>query len=210
MVPFKPYFTGDETPPFRRATSSQKCARAGGKHNDLDDVGRTQRHLVFFEMLGNFSFGDYFKADAIPCSVGARHRGPRLRSRPPLDHRPRLRRRSRADLDRCGRGSDGTHPAPRRQRELLADGRHRALRSVLGDLLRLRARSSAPRAARSTAPSAAIVEIWNLVFMQYNQASDGSRTPLPKPSIDTGAGLERNLAVLQGVDPSGRPTCCAR
>ncbi len=68
MVPFKPYFVGDETPPFKRAVTVQKSARAGGKHNDLDDVGRTKRHLVFFEMMGNFSFGDYFKSDAIPWS----------------------------------------------------------------------------------------------------------------------------------------------
>ena len=68
MVPYKAYFVGDETPPYRRAVSSQKCVRAGGKHNDLDEVGRTTRHLVFFEMMGNFSFGDYFKEQAIPWS----------------------------------------------------------------------------------------------------------------------------------------------
>ena len=77
MVPFKTYFTGEETPAYQRAVTIQKCVRAGGKHNDLDEIGRTKRHLTFFEMMGNFSFGDYFKEDAVRVGMGARHRCPR-------------------------------------------------------------------------------------------------------------------------------------
>src|SRR5215211_6260057 len=150
MVPFKPYFTGDEAAPYRRAVSSQKCVRAGGKHNDLDDVGRTKRHLVFFELLGNFSFGDYFKELAIPYSWQLGDTGP------------------------CGPCS-----------ELHFD----------------RGASFGPDGGPLNDPHGdRFMEFWNLVFMQYNQAPDGTRTPLPKPQIDTGAGLERILCLLQGVD----------
>ena len=137
MVPFKPYFVGDEQPPYSAAVSSQKCARAGGKHNDLDDVGRTKRHLVFFEMMGNFSFGDYFKEAIIPWSwelvTATRQRRLGFRRRPTVDHRARDRRRGRGDLARAGRRADGAHPAARRQGQLLADGRHRPVRPVQRD-----------------------------------------------------------------------------
>ena len=104
-----------------------------------------------------------------------------------------------ADLARAGRRADGAHPAPRRQGQLLADGRHRPVRPVQRDLTSTAARRSAPTAARSTIPHGdRFMEFWNLVFMQYNQAPDGTRTPLPKPSIDTGAGLERILAPAAG------------
>jgi len=200
MVPFKPYFVGDEVPPYARATSSQKCARAGGKHNDLDDVGRTKRHLVFFEMLGNFSFGDYFKAEIIPWSwelvtEGWGFDGDRLwitvhesddeaeaiwheQVGVPMERIQRLGDKDNfwqmGDTGPCGPCSEihiDRGPA------FGPDGG--PLHDPAGDRF---------------------MEFWNLVFMQFDQAADGTRTPLPKPSVDTGAGLERILALVQGVD----------
>jgi alanyl-tRNA synthetase len=200
MVPFKPYFVGDEVAPFPRAVTSQKCARAGGKHNDLDDVGRTKRHLVFFEMLGNFSFGDYFKSDAIPWSwelvtEGWGFDGDRLwitvhesddeaeamwheQVGVPMDRIQRL-----GDKDNFWQMGDTGPCGP--CSEIHID-RGPAIGPEGGPL-------NDPHGDR-------FMEFWNLVFMQYNQAPDGSRTRLPRPSIDTGAGLERILCLLQGVD----------
>jgi alanyl-tRNA synthetase len=200
MVPFKPYFTGDEVPPYKRAVSVQKCARAGGKHNDLDDVGRTKRHLVFFEMLGNFSFGDYFKAEAIPWSwelVTERFGfdGDRLwitvhtsddeaeaiwheQVGVPLERIQRL-----GDKDNFWQMGDTGPCGP--CSEIHID-RGPAFGPEGGPL-------HDPHGDR-------FMEFWNLVFMQFNQAPDGTRTPLPKPSIDTGAGLERILTLVQGKD----------
>ncbi|HZB41242.1 MAG TPA: alanine--tRNA ligase [Ilumatobacter sp.] len=205
MVPFKPYFVGDEVAPYPRAVSSQKCARAGGKHNDLDDVGRTKRHLVFFEMLGNFSFGDYFKRQIIPwswelvtsdpSSGGWGFDGDRLwitvhetddeaeqiwheQVGVPLERIQRL-----GDKDNFWQMGDTGPCGP--CSEIHID-RGPAFGPEGGPL-------HDPQGDR-------FMEFWNLVFMQFNQAPDGSRTPLPRPSVDTGAGLERILALLQGVD----------
>ncbi|HEY7625508.1 MAG TPA: alanine--tRNA ligase [Ilumatobacteraceae bacterium] len=200
MVPFKPYFVGDEVPPYKRAVSSQKTARAGGKHNDLDDVGRTKRHLVFFEMLGNFSFGDYFKNEIIPWSWELTTEvfgmdGDKLwvtvhdsddeaeaiwheQVGVPMERIQRLGDKDNfwqmGDTGPCGPCSE-IHID--RGPDFGPDG------GPLAD----------PHGDR-------FMEFWNLVFMQYNQAPDGTRTLLPKPSIDTGLGLERMLCLLQGVD----------
>jgi alanyl-tRNA synthetase len=200
MVPFKPYFVGDEAAPFKRAVTVQKCARAGGKHNDLDDVGRTKRHLVFFEMMGNFSFGDYFKSDAIPWSWELVTEqfgldGDRIWVTVhdsddeaeqiwhdvvgvPMDRIQRL-----GDKDNFWQMGDTGPCGP--CSELHID-RGPAFGPEGGPL-------NDPQGDR-------FMEFWNLVFMQYNQAPDGSRTLLPRPSIDTGAGLERILALVQGKD----------
>lgn len=200
MVPFKPYFVGDEPAPYLRATSSQKCARAGGKHNDLDDVGRTKRHLVFFEMLGNFSFGDYFKDKAIPWSWELVTEvwgfdGDRLwitvhesddeaeaiwheQVGVPMDRIQRL-----GDKDNFWQMGDTGPCGP--CSEIHID----------------RGPAFGPEGGPLHDPAGdRFMEFWNLVFMQYDQSSDGTRTALPRPSIDTGAGLERILTLLQGVD----------
>jgi alanyl-tRNA synthetase len=200
MVPFKPYFVGDEVAPYSRAATIQKCARAGGKHNDLDDVGRTKRHLVFFEMMGNFSFGDYFKAKAIPWSwefvtetLG--FDGDRIwvtvhtsddeaeamwheEVGVPMDRIQRL-----GDKDNFWQMGDTGPCGPCSELHIDRGSEFGPSGGPLND----------PHGDR-------FMEFWNLVFMQYNQSSDGSRVPLPKPSIDTGAGLERILALLQGKD----------
>jgi alanyl-tRNA synthetase len=200
MVPFKPYFLGDEVPPYTRAVSSQKCARAGGKHNDLDDVGRTKRHLVFFEMLGNFSFGDYFKRQAIPWSwelvtEGFGFDGDRLwitvhesdDEAEAIWHEevgvPMNRIQRLGDKDNFWQMGDTGPCGPCSEIHIDRGPAFGPDGGPLGD----------PHGDR-------FMEFWNLVFMQYNQAPDGTRTPLPRPSIDTGAGLERILCLLQGVD----------
>ena len=200
MVPFKPYFVGDEAAPFKRAVTVQKCTRAGGKHNDLDEVGRTKRHLVFFEMMGNFSFGDYFKSDAIPWAWELVTEvfgfdGDRLwitvhesdDEAEQIWHDvvgvPMSRIQRLGDEDNFWQMGDAGPCGP--CSEIHID-RGPAFGPEGGPL-------HDPHGDR-------YMEFWNLVFMQYNQSKDGSRTPLPKPSIDTGAGLERILALMQGTD----------
>ncbi|MFO6447626.1 alanine--tRNA ligase [Erythrobacter sp. NE805] len=199
MVPFKNVFTGLETPPSPRAASAQKCVRAGGKHNDLDNVGYTARHHTFFEMLGNFSFGDYFKEQAIEhawtlltkewgipkdkLTVTVYHTDDEAAglwkriAGLPEDRIIRIATSdnfwSMGDTGPCGPCS-----------EIFYDhGEH-----IPG---------GPPGSPDEDGDR--FVEVWNLVFMQYEQQADGTRIDLPKPSIDTGMGLERIAAVLQGV-----------
>lgn len=197
MVPFKDAFTGAERREIPRATSVQRCMRVSGKHNDLENVGRTPRHHTFFEMLGNFSFGDYFKREAIAFSWNflTRELGiPEDRLWVTVfqdDHEayqlwldlgfPEARlQRMGADENFWSMGDTGPcGPCS----EIHFD--HGA--SVSGD-------TRGPAGGDDR-----YVEIWNLVFMQFEQRADGSRVPLPSPSIDTGAGLERLAAVQQGV-----------
>src|SRR5215207_8366621 len=200
MVPFKPYFVGDEAPPHRRVTDVQKCARAGGKHNDLDDVGRTARDLVFFEMLGNWSFGDYFKAEAIPWAweFSTQHLG---------FERDRIWITVHDSDDEAERIWHEVVGVPMERIQRLGDKDNFWQMGETGpcgpcsEIHIDRGPAFGPDGGPLRDPDGdRFMEFWNLVFMQYNQAPDGTRTLLPKPSIDTGLGLERMLCLLQGVD----------
>jgi len=210
MVPFKDVFTGREKRDYLRAASVQKCVRAGGKHNDLENVGFTARHHTFFEMLGNFSFGDYFKEEAIafawefltkvlrlpperlavtvfagegeiPADEEAERIWQQVAGLPP----ERIQRMGAADnfwmmgdVGPCGPSSEiHWHQGDDLPCEEEAEGR--SCKGVACDCDRW-------------------LEIWNLVFMQFDRDETGRLSPLPRPSIDTGAGLERLAAVLQG------------
>jgi alanyl-tRNA synthetase len=199
MVPFKNVFTGAETPPSPRAASSQKCVRAGGKHNDLDNVGYTTRHHTFFEMLGNFSFGDYFKEGAIELAW-------RLIDRDFKLPKNRLLITVYAEDDEAASLWKKIAGLP--EERIIRIGTADNFWSM-GDTGPCGPCSEifydhGPEIAGGPPGSPEedgdrFVEIWNLVFMQFDQAAGGVRTPLPKPSIDTGMGLERITAVLQGV-----------
>ncbi len=207
MVQFKSYFTGEEKAPFPRATTSQKCVRAGGKHNDLENVGYTARHHTFFEMLGNFSFGDYFKEGAISFAWEFLTS---VLGLPP----EKLWVTIHEGEPSLGIGPD--EEAAKIWRRFVPEERIRAFPTKdnfwqMGD--------TGPCGPCSeiiidqgpgigcARPECAIgcdcdryLELWNLVFMQFERFADGKITPLPKPSIDTGMGLERITAVVQGVE----------
>ena len=204
MVQFKNLFTGLETRSYTRAATAQKCVRAGGKHNDLDNVGYTARHHTFFEMLGNFSFGDYFKEDAIryAWTLVTRDYGlPRDKLSVTVYHTDEEafglwkkiaglpdERIIRIETSDNFWAMGDTGPCGPCSEIFYDHGPH-----VFG---------GPPGSA--DADGDRFIEIWNLVFMQYESLPDGSRVALPKPSIDTGMGLERISAVLQGTHDNYR------
>jgi alanyl-tRNA synthetase len=208
MVQFKRTFLGQEHRDYRRAVTCQKCVRAGGKHNDLEQVGLTKRHHTFFEMLGNFSFGDYFKRDAIAFAwefvTSAEYLGlPPERLRMTVHHTDDEARQ--LWLATTGLPADTVYGLGDKDNfwQMGDTGPCGPCSEIYVDL---DWQPGAPRKAYSQAEfeelaeSGRFLEIWNLVFMQFDRAQDGTLTPLPKPSVDTGAGLERIAAVLQGVD----------
>jgi alanyl-tRNA synthetase len=215
MVQFKRTFLGQEERDYVRATTCQKCVRAGGKHNDLEQVGHTKRHHTFFEMLGNFSFGDYFKREAIayawefvtsPSYLGispdrlrvtVHHTDDQARALwREITGLPEHRIYGLGDKDNFWQMGDTGPCGPCSEIYVdleVADGR---AGGQAGGSKEVIPQDEFERLAEE----GRFLEIWNLVFMQYDRSADGTLTPLPKPSVDTGAGLERIAAVMQGED----------
>ena len=205
MVQFKGAFLGEEKLPFARAATSQKCVRAGGKHNDLEEVGRTARHHTFFEMLGNFSFGDYFKREAIGYGWEF------LTVEMGLDPDRLFVTVHYTDDEAAGLWTEVAGVAPERIYRLgdkdnfwqMADTGPCGPCSEIHYDMR-------PREEWGTVPGTEeferrgevgeFLELWNLVFMQFDRDASGEQMPLPAPSIDTGLGLERLAAVMQGME----------
>tara|TARA_R110002126_G_scaffold130998_2_gene274659 strand:+ start:5298 stop:7955 length:2658 start_codon:yes stop_codon:yes gene_type:complete len=198
MVPFKNVFTGKEKRPYSRATSSQKCVRAGGKHNDLDNVGYTARHHTFFEMLGNFSFGDYFKEKAIHHAwelVTKEYGLPADRLLVTVyseDEEARILWRKIAGL------SDDRIISISTSDNFWSMGDTGPCGPCSEIFFDHGADIPGGPPGSPDEDGDRFIEIWNLVFMQYEQLSAEERVNLPKPSIDTGMGLERIAAILQG------------
>ncbi len=199
MVQFKDYFLGTDQPASKRAVSSQRCLRVSGKHNDLENVGPSPRHHTFFEMLGNFSFGDYFKEDAIRFGWDLVTRvwglDPKILAATVYEEDDeafalwrKLSTLPEGRIHRCGKKDNfwamgDTGPCGPCS-EIFVD-RAPHLPEVSWD---------------EGTETGRYLEIWNLVFMQFERAADGTLVPLPNPSIDTGAGLERVSAVIEGVE----------
>ncbi|HVR74721.1 MAG TPA: alanine--tRNA ligase [Planctomycetota bacterium] len=196
MNQFKDIFTGRQSSKFPRATTAQKCIRAGGKHNDLDNVGYTRRHLTFFEMLGNFSFGDYFKKDAIAFAWELVTK--RFGVSPARLWITVFREDSEArDLWRKVAGVSPDRIVGLGEKDNFWSMGDVGPCGPCSELLVDRGDAYGPADMEN---GERFFEIWNLVFMQFDQKAGGSRSPLPRPSIDTGMGLERMAMVLQGVD----------
>jgi alanyl-tRNA synthetase len=210
MNQFKRVFLGLEHREYNRATTCQKCVRAGGKHNDLEQVGHTTRHHTFFEMLGNFSFGDYFKREAIAFAwefvTSSKYLGiAPERLRVTVHHGdgdardlwreiaglPDHRIYGLGDKDNFWQMGDTGPCGP--CTEIYVDLRTGGPADRRTEVIPL-------AEFEELAESGQMLEIWNLVFMQFDRSADGTLTPLPKPSVDTGAGLERIASVMQGVD----------
>ncbi|MFL5510251.1 MAG: alanine--tRNA ligase [Gemmatimonadaceae bacterium] len=220
MVQFKKVFLGQQQPPGgkRRATTVQKCVRAGGKHNDLEQVGHTKRHQTFFEMLGNFSFGDYFKRDAIrfawefvtkELSLPPEHIRVTVFEE---DDEARALWREIAGLPDSRIYGLGAHdnfwqmadtgpcgPCTEIFIDMALSGKDFAFPAgAKGEWTELDRKEFSKDAFIEGTEGERFLEFWNLVFMQYDRQPDGSLVPLPKPSVDTGAGLERITGIMQG------------